>query len=134
MRNRGRLFPLRWVSFLLIFLAVVLAAVQLVRYSRIRSNFPSGMVIAGIPVGGLDIKGSSDRLLRAYTGVPVEVHYRDAVIQIKPSVVGFTLDLEAMIAAADLERVNRPFCNPGARPGAAHFNFFRGAPSGISSG
>jgi beta-lactamase class A len=111
MRNRGRLFPLRWVSFLLIFLAVVLAAVQLVRYSRIRSNFPSGMVIAGIPVGGLDIKGSSDRLLRAYTGVPVEVHYRDAVIQIKPSVVGFTLDLEAMIAAADLERVNRPFWN-----------------------
>ena len=109
MRNRGSLFPLRWVSIVLIFLAVALSAVQLVRYSRIRTSFPPGMVIAGIPVGGLEIQQAAERLLRAYTAVPVEVHYRDAVIQIKPSVVGFSLDLELMMAAADLERVSRPF-------------------------
>ncbi len=109
MRNRGMLFPLRWVSIILILLAVVLTAVQLVRYSRIRSNFPPGMQIAGIPVGGLTTQQAAERLLQAYTAVPVEIRYRDAVIQIKPSVVGFTLDLESMIAAADLERVSRPF-------------------------
>ena len=109
MRNRGSLFPLRWVSIVLIFLAVALSAVQLVRYSRIRTSFPPGMVIAGIPVGGLEIQQAAERLLQAYTSVPVEVHYRDAVIQIKPSVVGFTLNLESMMAAADLERVSQPF-------------------------
>jgi beta-lactamase class A len=109
MRNRGSLFPLRWVSIVLIFLAVALSAVQLVRYSRIRTSFSPGMVIAGIPVGGLEIQQAAERLLQAYTAVPVEVHYRDAVIQIKPSVVGFTLDLESMMAAADLERVSSPF-------------------------
>ncbi len=109
MRNRGLFFPLRWVSVVLIILAAVLTAFQLVRYSRIRSNFSPGMVIAGIPVGGLDANQASERLLQAYTAVPVEVRYRDAVIQIRPSAVGFSLDLESMMAAADLTRVSQPF-------------------------
>lgn len=109
MRNRSLFLPLRWVAALLIFIAVILTAMQLVRYSRIRSNFPPGMVIASIPVGGMDGQQAAERLLQAYTGVPVEVRYRDAVIQIKPSLVGFSLNLEAMISAADLARVSRPF-------------------------
>ena len=109
MQNRGSFFLLRWISVILIIIAVVLTAFQLVRYSRIRSNFSPGMVIAGIPVGGLDTQQASERLLQAYTAVPVEVRYRDAVIQIRPSAVGFNLDLESMMAAADLERVSRPF-------------------------
>jgi beta-lactamase class A len=109
MRNRGFTLPLRWVSVFFVIFATALTAFQLVRYSRIRTNFPPGMVIAGIPVGGLDTLQASERLLQAYTAVPVEVHYRDAVIQIRPSTVGFTLDLESMMSAADLERVSRPF-------------------------
>ncbi len=111
MRNRVSFFPLRWVSAILILLAVALTAIQLVSYSRIRANFPPGMVIGGIPVGGLDNQAAAERLLQSYTAIPVEVRYRDAVIQIKPSVVGFTLDLESMIAAADLERISQPFWN-----------------------
>jgi beta-lactamase class A len=87
----------------------VLAALQLVYYSRIRSSFPPGMVIAGVPVGGLSQERAAERLLQAYTAVPVEVHYRDAVIQIKPNVIGFELDINAMMAAADLERLQQPF-------------------------
>lgn len=87
----------------------MLAILQLVRYSRIRSTFPPGMVIAGVPVGGLNQQQASDRLLQTYTAVPVEVRYRDAVIQIKPNVVGFELDIQAMIAAADMERLQQPF-------------------------
>ena len=109
MRNRGISVTLRWVSILFIFLAAVLAAVELVSYSRIRSSFQPGMIIAGIPVGGLDQQAAADRLLQAYTAVPVEVHYRDAVIQIKPTVIGFELDTAAMMTAADLERLQQPF-------------------------
>ena len=67
------------------------------------------MVIAGVQVGGLDQPKAAERLLQTYTAVPVEVRYRDAVIQIKPAVTGFVLDIQAMMAAADLERIQQPF-------------------------
>jgi beta-lactamase class A len=109
MRNRGAFLPLRWVSVTFLLIASILSAVQLVRYSRIRSNYPPGMVIAGIPVGGLNGQQASERLLQAYNAVPVEVRYRDSVIQIKPAAVDFKLNMEGMLAAADLERVQQPF-------------------------
>ena len=93
----------------MIFLSVVITIFQLVRYSRIRATFPPGMVIAGVQVGGLDQPKAAERLLQTYTAVPVEVRYRDAVIQIKPAVTGFVLDIQAMMAAADLERIQQPF-------------------------
>ncbi len=108
MNLKGVVLILRWVSIGLIFLAVLLTGIQLVNYSRIRANFPDGMVIAGVPVGGLNQQDAAERLVEAY-GVPVELRYGTAVIQIKPNVVGFEIDLEGMIAAADLQRTNQPF-------------------------
>jgi hypothetical protein len=40
---------------------------------------------------------------------PVEVRYGDAVIQIEPSAVGFELEIDSMIAAADLARTGDAF-------------------------
>ncbi|MCC6148338.1 MAG: serine hydrolase [Anaerolineaceae bacterium] len=108
MRRRGSLSILRWVSVFLIFLAVLITGVTLVQYSRIRSTFPPGMVIGGVPVAGLSQQQAAERLSQAY-GAPVELHYGDAIIQLRPSVVGFKLDLEAMLAAADLQRITQPF-------------------------
>lgn len=109
MRNRGSLLPLRWVSIFFLFLAVALTALQLVVYSRIRSNLPPGMTIAEVPVGGLTQAQAAERLVQTFTAVPVEVRYRDTAIQIRPSVIGFELDSEAMLAAADQSRMQRPF-------------------------
>lgn len=67
------------------------------------------MLIAGVPVGGLDAEKAADRLRQTYTAVPVEIRYRDAVVQIRPGMIGFELDVEAMMAAADLERIQQPF-------------------------
>lgn len=88
--------------------AVILATVQVAAYSRLRAVFPSGMTIAEIPVGGLDRQGAAQRLLERYN-LPVELHYQDNIIHLEPSVVGFELDLESMLAAADLERTRTPF-------------------------
>lgn len=108
MSSRKSFSVLRWISLILIFGAVLLSIIQLVRYSRVRSNFPPGLVIAGVPVGGLNQTEAAERLTEAY-GVPVELHYQDAIIQIKPALVGFSLDMTAMLAAADLQRINQPF-------------------------
>jgi beta-lactamase class A len=104
-----RPFPiLRILSLALISAAVLLFVLQLVGYSRLRAAFPTGMIVAGVPVGGLTQQQGADRLIQVYN-LPVELHYDDAIIQMKPSTAGFELDLEAMLAAADLQRVTQPF-------------------------
>ena len=107
-RSRNINYFIQWFSVGLVFAAVLLLIIQLVTFSRIRNNFPAGMIIAGVPVGSLNSQQAANRLTQSY-GIPVELHYRDAVIQVKPALVGFELDLVAMLAAADMQRVNQPF-------------------------
>ena len=87
MRNFGSTFT-SWLSIILIVLTTVLLVFQLISYSRIRSNLPPGSMVGDVPVGGLDRQEAADRLIKAYS-IPVEVHYGDAVIQIKPASIGF---------------------------------------------
>lgn len=108
MRNRGSFSALRWISLALIFFAIGLATIQIASFSRLRAVFPSGMQIAKIPVGGLERQTATQRLLETYN-VPVEIRYNENIIHLDPSVVGFELDLESMLAAADLERTRLPF-------------------------
>lgn len=107
MRNTGSTI-IRWISFLLILLTVIISVFQLVNYSRLRANLPPGSNIGGVPVGGLDRQEAADRLIKAYS-IPIEVRYGDASIQIKPAAIGFTLDLEVMLTAADQQRIDQPF-------------------------
>jgi len=99
---------LRWISLGFIFLSVLITLVQLVAYSRVRNSFPPGLVVAKVSVGGLNQTEAAERLEQSY-GIPIEIHYNEAVIQVRPAVVGFDLDLETMLAAADLQRINLPF-------------------------
>jgi beta-lactamase class A len=108
MNAKRSLSFLRWISLALIFSAVIFTVYNLISYSRIRGNFPPGMRIANVSVGGLDRQKAAERLVQAY-GVPIELRYNEASIQVKPAVVGFELDLENMLSAADLQRVNQPF-------------------------
>ncbi len=108
MRRTNSFSILRWLALILIFSAVVLLVFQLVRYSRIRERFPAGMKIAGVSVGGLTNQQASDRLNQAY-GIPVEIRYGDAIIQVKPDLVGFKLNIPGMLTAADMQRINQPF-------------------------
>jgi beta-lactamase class A len=105
--RRGGTF-LTWVSLAFLFGALILAVLQLVSFSRVRTRFPTGLSIAGVPVGGLDRQTAANRLLAVYS-TPIELIYGEAVIQLEPSVVGFELEIETMLAAADLERVQKPF-------------------------
>jgi beta-lactamase class A len=66
------------------------------------------MVVADVPVGGLDRQLAGQRLLEAYA-IPIELRYGEDAVHLDPSVVGFELDLESMLAAADLERTKQTF-------------------------
>jgi uncharacterized membrane protein YecN with MAPEG domain len=53
-RRRSSGTFLTWVSLVFLLAAIVLTVLQLVSYSRVRTRFPIGMTIAGVPVGELD--------------------------------------------------------------------------------
>jgi len=107
-RNRRSIPILRGISITIMSIALVLIVSSLIGYSRQRNNYPGGMKIAGVPVGGVDPQTASERVLQVYSS-PVEARYGAAVIHIDPSVVGFELDMDSMIAAADLERTGGAF-------------------------
>lgn len=109
MRTRNTSYLLfRIISLLLIVAAVVLTMFQLVSYSRNRNNYPAGMTIGGVAVGGVDAQTASERVLQVYSQ-PVEIQYANAIIQVAPTLIGFSVDIESMIAAADLERTSSSF-------------------------
>lgn len=85
-----------------------MTAVQLVSYSRERGFYPSGMTIAGVPVGGINQQTASQRVLQIYN-LPIEVQYAGATFQLDPAVVGFQVDMDTMLAAADLQRTSISF-------------------------
>jgi beta-lactamase class A len=98
----------RGLSIVLVVLTAVLIVIQLISYSRIRANLPMGSVIGNVPVGGLDRQAAADRLVKTFS-IPVEIRYNQALIQLRPSAIGFELDLENMLTAADQQRINQPF-------------------------
>lgn len=108
MRNKGSISFLRWGSLVLILLAVIVTILQLVRFSRLWMNFPASLSIAGIPVGQLTRQQAIERLLTVYSQ-PVELFYNESTIQLDPDIVGFALDTDTILAAAEQERTRISF-------------------------
>lgn len=109
MRNRNTLTILRASALVLVTIAIILFFAQLVRYSRLRADYPPGLTIAGVPVGGIDPEIAAERLIEVYTSTPIELHYAGSIIDMDPALAGFDLDMDAMLAAADLERTGGSF-------------------------
>jgi len=107
-RTRPTLSIVRLLSTFTLLAAIGLLAFQLVRYSRFRALLPPGTTIGGVPVGGLDRQQAAERLTEVFNQ-PVELHYGDAVIQLSPAVVGFTLDMDTMMAAVEQARTQTSF-------------------------
>ncbi len=106
---KKRKFPIfRWAGIILILLTVTLITIQLVSYSRIRNNFPEGMTIADIPIGGLNYEEASERIYTVYHAL-IELRYDDYPIQVRPTVLGFEPKVERMLAVADNLRISDPF-------------------------
>ena len=58
--------------------------------------------------GKLNLQENVGRLLEVFS-TPVELYYKSAVIQLNPASIDFRLDLESMLAEADLQRTSESF-------------------------
>ena len=108
MRNRNTNIVLRGTAIFLLIVATILTIFSLVAYSRQRNSYPPGMTIAGVPVGGLDPQAASQRLLQVYS-VPIQIQYGGGTIQVEPQILGFQMDIDSMLAAADITRTGGLF-------------------------
>ena len=106
LRHRFPIF--RWAAIVIIFLTLILATVQLVEYSRLRNNFPFGMQVGGVPIGGLNYIQAAERLYTVYRS-PIEIIYAGSPIHIRPAVLGFEPEVDKMLAVADNQRVTEPY-------------------------
>jgi beta-lactamase class A len=107
-RIRGSSLYLRGVSLIFVLLAAIIVVFQLVHYSVSRANYPSDMTIGGVPVSGLSPQAAAQRLLQVYS-VPIEIQYNNATIDLDPGLIGFQLNTDSMLAAADLQRTGSSF-------------------------
>jgi beta-lactamase class A len=98
----------RWISIAFLLAAVVLFFYELLAYSRDRALLPDQLTIAGISVGNTTQSEARERLLQTFS-TPVELFYEDQLILLNPANVGFRLDTDVMLAAAELERTEKSF-------------------------
>ncbi len=108
MRTRRTFSVLRFFSLGFLLVSIILVAMRLVTFSRVRSLLPAGLIVAGVPVGGLDRQGAAQRLMEVYS-FPVMLRYNGAALLLQPSVVDFRLDVENMLALANVERTQKVF-------------------------
>lgn len=108
MRRRSNTAALEWLAIIGIVASAGLLVINLVAYSSAREAMPAGMVVAGVPIGGLTREQAQAELARVYSA-PVELHYRDAVFALDPAQISFRLDTEVMLARADTYRTESSF-------------------------
>lgn len=99
---------LRYLFLLALMLGVAFLAYQAFLYQQARRFLPVGTTIGGVDVGGLAPDEARNKVETAYSQ-PVAVYHHEDMVQINPPDVGFTLDMNTMMAAAENARTQQDF-------------------------
>lgn len=108
MKRRSNTAALEWIAILGVLTSISFLVVHLVIYSALRERMPAGMIVAGVPVGGLSREAAQAELARVYSA-PVELHYGDSFFNLDPAQISFRLDTQVMLARADTYRTDASF-------------------------
>jgi beta-lactamase class A len=99
----------QWITVSLLVGVTIFLLVRLYQYAGARNFYPTGLIIAGIDVGGLTREEASEVLNNRYLDAPVKIYHASDSFEISPTRTEFTLDLEAMLSQADYERFQQDF-------------------------
>ena len=99
-RRRMHLPLLEIFSGLLLLAAIVLAMIELARYSSTKDSLQTDLTIAGLQVGGMDANRAQERWEQVYISQPVQLYFGDHLILLNPADVGFRTNSDAMLAEA----------------------------------
>ncbi len=99
----------QWLTVTIMVAGAIFLVYKLYQYAGSRSYFPTGLNIAAIDVGGMTREEASEILTNRYIEAPIVLYHNDDSFEISPTEVEFTLDLEAMLSAADEQRTQQDF-------------------------
>ncbi len=99
----------QWLMVTAIVALVIFLLFKLYQYGNFRSYFPAGLTVGGVPVGGLTREQAADSLNERYLSAPVIVYHDEEAVEVSPTDIDFTLDLETMLAQADYQRQQQDF-------------------------
>ncbi|MFT5193591.1 MAG: beta-lactamase class A [Cellvibrionaceae bacterium] len=100
----------QWLTTAIIFFLGILLIYFLVQYSNIRAFMPTGIEVAGIPVGGLDSEGVRARLSERYLTAPITIIHGEERIELSPERdADFRLDFDRMLSDAENRRDNQDY-------------------------
>jgi len=81
---------------LFILCSVIITIVEYDRFSQQSLIFPTGSVIAGVPVGGLDRTSAENRITDFYS-LPFILEVEGSSLQVDPALLGFQMDSAALV-------------------------------------
>lgn len=96
---------LEWTAIASFVFALALVVYEIVGYSAVREQFPLGMEIAGVPVGGMTQEQAVAEVRRFYSQ-PVELYYGEDLILLDPAQINYQLQSDIMLARAETYRTD----------------------------
>ncbi len=99
----------QWLTVTLLVAASIFLLVKLFQFATVRSNYPAGLVVAGVDVGGLSKQQASEVLTNQFIEAPIFIYHGEERFEISPSQAKFQLDLNTMLSQADYERAQQDF-------------------------
>ncbi|KPK12126.1 MAG: hypothetical protein AMJ56_05215 [Anaerolineae bacterium SG8_19] len=99
----------QWLVVITMVALVLFLLFKLYQYGSFRRFFPAGLTAGGVPIGGLSREEAAERLNDRYLAAPVILHHGEEAVEVSPSDVEFTLDLDTMLSQADYQRQQQDF-------------------------
>lgn len=99
----------QWLTVSIMVAGAIFLVFKLYEYSGSRTYFPTGLNVAAIDVGGMTRQEASEIITNRYIGAPIVLYHNNDKFEISPTEVEFTLDLEAMLSDADIQRTQQEF-------------------------
>jgi len=99
----------QWFTVSVLVVTSLFLLIKLFQYANLRGNYPTGLVVAGVNVGGLSEGEATNVLTNRYVEAPVIIYHGEDRFEISPANAEFELDLDRMLSQADFERTQQDF-------------------------
>ncbi|NCF64910.1 MAG: hypothetical protein GWP61_02985 [Chloroflexi bacterium] len=99
----------QWITVTVMVAVSLFLLYKLYQFAGSRSFYPTGLIVAGIDVGGMTPEQASEVITNRFIDAPVVLHHGEESFEIGPPRAEFTPDIEAMLSRADYQRTQQDF-------------------------
>jgi beta-lactamase class A len=99
----------QWLTVSIFVVTSIFLLIKLFQYASLRGNYPTGLTVAGVDIGGLTTEQATNVLTNRYVEAPVIIYHGQDRFEISPADAEFELDLGTMLSQADIERTQQDF-------------------------